>query len=75
MALYIIPEIKREDEEQLSIEELTQNVGKVEDVVDENTQNIDSSLMKTSEEEQKQKQKEIEEMLKQLKESNEKILT
>ena len=35
----------------------------------------DISLMKTSEEEHKQKQKEIEEMLKQLKESKEKILT
>ena len=35
----------------------------------------DITLMKTSEKEHKQKQKEIEEMLKQLKESNEKIPT
>ena len=39
----IIPEIERENDEQLSIEELTQIAEKLEEVVDEYTQKIDSS--------------------------------
>ncbi|MEK5379206.1 IS1182 family transposase [Niallia sp. FSL W8-0635] len=39
----IIPEIKRENEEQLSMEELTQIVENLEEVVDEYTQKIDNS--------------------------------
>ncbi|UQX56930.1 IS1182 family transposase (plasmid) [Cytobacillus pseudoceanisediminis] len=39
----IIPEIKRENDEQLSIEELTQIAEKLDEVVDEYTQKIDSS--------------------------------
>ena len=39
----IIPELQREDEEQLSIEELTQIAGKLEEVVEDYTQKIDST--------------------------------
>ena len=39
----IIPELNREDEEQLSIEELTQIAEKLEEVVEDYTQKIDSS--------------------------------
>lgn len=39
----IIPEIKRENEEQLSMEELTQIVENLEEVVDEYTQKVDNS--------------------------------
>lgn len=39
----MIPEIERENDEQLSIEELTQMAEQLEEVVDEHTQEIDSS--------------------------------
>ena len=64
----IIPELARENDEQLSIEELTQIATQLEEVVEDYTQRIDNSTDAAERKQLRSERKEPKKMIKQLKE-------